>query len=148
MATFTPPVAVKVTPRFCPDSTPTQKALFKHARPLDCQVNTYIWSDGTVTTDLPVTLSDASQSSTVLHLPDDVPASATVGPPEGASGGPYGPPPPYASVTDFLQNPPVTTNSVTSPYLKYWFQAGAAYAGISANLVALLTAAKFDNFLS
>jgi len=148
VATYTPPVAIKVTPRFCYNSSPIQKALFKYMRPLDCQVNTYIYSDGTVSTDLPVTLSDGSQSSTSLHLPDDVAAGTTVGPPEGASGGPYGPPPPYATIFDATSGVTVVTEYAIEPYLVYWFQAGQAYHNISANLVAILTAAKFDNYLS
>lgn len=148
MATFTPPVAPKVVPRYTPDSAPVQKALFRHFRPLDRQVNTYLWSDGTVTTDYSVVLSDASMSSTVLHLPQDVAGGTTIGPPEGASGGPYGPPPPFATIFDATSGAPVVTEFATSPYLVYWFKAGQPYHGISGNLVAILTAAKFDNYLS
>lgn len=150
MATFTPPVALKVTPRFCPDSTPGQVALFKYTRPLDQGVNTYIYSDGTVTTDLSVPLAAGhGNSSTSLSLPQNPTAAQTVGPPEGASGGPYGPPPPYAEVFDATSGVPVVTDYNITPYLVYWFQGGTGpYHNISANLVAILTAAHFDNYLS
>ena len=149
MATFTPPVATEVTPRFCPDSTPGQVALFKYMRPLDQGVNTYIWSDGTVTTDLSVPLSDGSNSSTTITLPQNPTAAASVGPPEGASGGPYGPPPPYATVTDATSGVVETTEYEIEPYLVYWLQGGTGpYCNISANLVSILTAAKFDNYIS
>ena len=99
MATFTPPVAQKVTPRFLSDSTRLQKALFKYMRPLDQCVNTYIMSDGTVATDLTVPIAGGN-SSTSIPYPYDPASAPTVGPPEGASGGPYGPPVPYATVVD------------------------------------------------
>ena len=148
MATFTPPVAPTIVPRYCPDSARIQKALFRHMRPLDRQVNTYVWSDGTVTTEYPVVLSDASLSSTVLHLPQDVAQGATVGPPEGASGGPFQAPLPYATIFNATSGVPVVTEYSIDPYLVYWFKAGQPYPNVSANLVAILTAAKFDNFLS
>ena len=148
MAIYTPPIALKVIPRYSPDSAQIQKRLFRHFRPLDRQVNTYIWSDGTVTTEYPVVLSDASLSSTVLHLPQDVAGGRTIGPPEGASGGPYGPPLPYATIFDATSGAPVVTEYSINPYLRYWFKAGQPYPNVSANLVAILTAAKFDNYLS
>ena len=118
-------------------------------RPLDQGVNTYIWSDGTVTTDLSVPLSDGSNSSTTITLPQNPTAAATVGPPEGASGGPYGPPPPYATVTDATSGVVETTEYEIEPYLVYIFHGGRGpYHNISANLVSILTAAKFDNYLS
>ena len=149
MATLTPPVAPKVTPRFLPDSSPLQRALFKYMLPLDQAVNVYVLSDGTVVTDLSVVLSDGSYSSTSLPLPMNPTAGTTIGPPEGAEGGPYGPPVPYNTVTDATSGVPVTTFTTLSPYLKYWF-AGAhgPYPNLSANLVAILTAAKFDSYLS
>src|ERR1700688_2773317 len=132
MATFTPPVASIIVPRYTPESAPVQKALFRHMRPLDRQVNTYIWSDGTVTTDYSIPLSDGSSSSTVLHLPQDVAGGPTVGQPEGASGGPYGPPPPYATIFDATSGVPVVTEYSLSVYLHYWFKAGQPYHNISA----------------
>ena len=148
MATFTPPIAPKVVPRYGPDSAGVQKALYRHFRPLDRQVNAYVWSDGTVTTEYPVLLSDGSYSSTVIHLPQDVAGGTIVGPPEGASGGPYGEPLPYATIVDATSGVPVVTEYSIDPYLRYWFKAGQPYPNVSANLVAILTAAKFDNYLS
>ena len=148
MATYAPPIAPKVVPRYGPDSAGVQKALYRHFRPLDRQVNTYVWSDGTVTTEYPVLLSDGSYSSTVIHLPQDVAGGPTVGPPEGASGGPFGPALPYATIFDATSGVPVVTEYSIDPYLVYWFQSGQPYPDISANLVAILTAAKFDDYLS
>ena len=149
MATFTPPVAQKVTPRFLSDSTRLQKALFKYMRPLDQCVNTYIMSDGTVATDLTVPIAGGN-SSTSIPYPYDPASAPTVGPPEGASGGPYGPPVPYATVVDGTgQTPPLVTEYRLPVYLKYWFQGnGLPYHDISANLVAILTAAGYAAYIS
>jgi hypothetical protein len=161
VATFSPPIASKVTPRFDLDAaarpvptTPLQRALFKYFRPLDQGVDTYVMSDGTVTTSIPVELSDGSFSVAAIPNPMLATAGPLLGPPEGAEGGPYGTPPPYASVFDATSGQLIITEFQQGqpnqpPYLKYFFAGGhGPYAGISANLVAILTAAKFDNFLS
>ena len=152
MATFTPPIATKVVPRFTSDSTLRQRALFKYMRPLDRACNVYVCSDGTVVTDYSIILSDGSFSSTAIPYPivtGGLEEMFTIGPPEGAEGGPYGEPPPYAAVADGTSGVQVYTAYDLSVYLKYWF-AGAhgPYVGISSNLVTILTAAKFDNYIA
>lgn len=150
MATFTPPVFSKVTPRFLENSTPRQQRLYKYMRPLDQGVNVYVLDDGTVVSDLSVVLSDASMSSTNVPCPWDPAASPLTGPPEGAEGGPYGTPPPYATVQNWASLT-VTLHQefVLEPHIRYWFAGGhGPYPNISANLVAILTAAKWDNYLS
>jgi len=169
MSTLTCPVVQKVTPRFRLDAearpvptTRQQLALYKYMRPLDRTVNIYVLSDHTVVTDLAVPLSDASMSSTAVPYPltswGAFVAGTTIGPPEGAEGGPFGPPPPYASVQDNVQVDPGATGNRAgggyqefrlNPYLVYYFLgAHGPYPNLSANLVAILTAAKFDLYLS
>ena len=155
MATFTPPVAQEVTPRFGVDAegrrvptTRQQFALYKYMRPLDRGVNTYILSDNTVVTDLPVPIV-GGLSSVAVPYPITSWAGSTIGPPEGAEGGPFGPPPPFSEEWSAVTGVPVYTAQTLNPYLKYWFAGGrTAYAGISANLVAILTAAGFAAYLS
>jgi hypothetical protein len=157
MSTLVMPVVSKVTPRFDFDAeglrvptTPLQRALFKYFRPLDRAVNIYVLSDNSVVTDLAVTLSDTSLSSTAVPYPllswgAFVPGT-TIGAPEGAEGGPFGPPPPYTAVQDNISG--TYTEYRLNPYLKYYFLgAHGPYPNLSANLVSILTAAKFDNYL-
>lgn len=167
MTSLRMPVVSAVVPRFDMDAegrpVPTSRlqfALYKYMRPLDRGVNIYVLSDGTVVTDLPVTLSDASLSSTAVPYPLTMYGTTTpgtvIGPPEGAEGGPFGPPPPYAAVQDNITNSPTgqyteyhrgPTGDGTA-YVKYYFLGGhGPYTNLSANLVAILTAAKFDNYL-
>ena len=161
MATFSPPIASLVTPRFDFDAagrpvptTPLQRALFKYMRPLDQGVDVYVMSDGTVTTSLSVPLSDSSPSTVIIPNPMLATAGPLAGPSEGAEGGPYGPPIPYASVFDATSGQLVITYFTQGqpnqpPYMKYWFAGGhGPYHNISANLVAILTAAKFNNYIS
>ena len=161
MATFNPPIASKITPRFDLDAagrpvptTPLQRALFKYMRPLDQGVDVYVMSDGTVTTSVTVPLSDGSPSTVLIPNPMLAMVGTTGGAPEGAEGGPYGTPPPYAAVFDATSGHLVITNFQQGqpgqpPYLKFWFAGGhGPYHNISANLVAVLTAAKFTNYLS
>lgn len=119
-------------------------------RPLDLQTNVYILDDGTVVSDYSVTLSNGHPSSTNVPYPWDPAGSPMAGPPEGASGGPYGTPPPYASVQNWQSaTVPFNQQFILEPHIRYWFQGGAGpYPNISANLVAILTAAHWDNFLS
>lgn len=159
MSTFTPPVVSKVTPRVLADAegrpvhtTRLQLALYKYMRPLDRAVNVYVLSDGTVVTDLPVLLSDGlTYSSTAVPYPltswGAFVAGTTIGPPEGAEGGPFGSPPPYSAIQENVAG--TYTEYRLNPYLKYYFLgAHGPYPNLSANLVTILTAAKFDNFLS
>ena len=168
MTTLHMPIVAAVTPRFGTDAegrpvpmTRLQFALFKYMRPLDRSVNVYVLSDNTVVTDLPVTLSDGSKSSTAIPYPltflGTIEPGTVIGPPEGAEGGPFGPPPAYAAVQDNITNSPTGVYTEYrrgptgdgTPYVKYYFLGGhGPYAGLSANLVAILTAAKFDNFLT
>lgn len=160
MSTLTCPVVQKVTPRFLRDAegrpvptTRIQGALYKYMRPLDRTVNVYVLSDNTVVTDLSVPLSDSSMSSTAIPYPwlswGAFVHGTVAGPPEGAEGGPFGPPPPYSAVQDNTQNPPVYTEYRSNPYVRYYFLgAHGPYPDLSANLVAILTAAHFDNYLS
>ena len=155
MATFTPPIVLKATPRVDIDAegrpvptTSLQRALFKYMRPLDRPVNVYILSDGTVQTDIPVPLADDAVSTCNVPYPILSMDGRTVGPPEGASGGPFGPPVPYDTVFDATSGELVITEFVLSPYLKYWFAGGRPYPGISANLVSILTAAGYAAYLS
>ena len=161
MATFTPPTVAAVVPRFDMDAegrpvptTRLQKNLYKYMRPLDRTVNVYVLSDGTVVSDLSVSLSDGSHSSTAIPYPLTMMGTTTpgtiIGPPEGAEGGPYGLPPPYAVVQDNITNTPtgLYTEYRSSPYVKYWFAGGRRYPNISANLVAILTAAHWDNYIT
>lgn len=150
MSTFHPPIASIVTPRFNEWDTPLQKRLYRYMRPLDVGVNTYILDDGSVTTDYAIILDNGEYSNVTVPYPWFPNETPTVGPPEGAEGGPYGPPQPFATVTDWDLN--VYTFSSENQglrYVKYWFAGGhGAYAGISANLVTLLTAAHMTNYLS
>lgn len=159
MTTLVMPVVSKVTPRFDFDAeglrvptTRMQRALYKYMRPLDRAVNIYVLSDNTVVTDLSVVLSDATFSSTAVPYPllswGAFQPGHTIGPPEGAEGGPFGPPPPYSAVQDNTQVPPTYQEFRLSPYLVYYFLgAHGPYPNLSANLVSILTAAKFDNYL-
>ncbi len=157
MATFTPPVVSAVTPRFDMDAegrpvwtTPMQRALFRYMRPLDRTVNVYVLSDDTVVSDLSVLLSNGSYSSTAVPYPitswGGITPGTVIGPPEGAEAGPFGPPPPYSVVQDNITA--TFTEYALSPYLKYLFLGGRAYPNISANLVSILTAAHFDNYIT
>lgn len=161
MATFTPPIASKVTPRFDLDAagrpvptTPIQRALFKYMRPLDQGVDTYIMSDGTVTTSVSVPLEGGTPSTVAIPNPMLAMAGGSLGAPEGAEGGPYGTPPPYASVFDATSGALVITEFQQGqpgqpPYMRYWFAGGhGPYHNISANLVSILTAAGFGPYLS
>jgi hypothetical protein len=161
MTTLVMPVVSAVTARFDVDAegrpVPTsrlQRALYKYMRPLDRSVNIYVLSDGTVVTDLSVPLSNGGHSSTAIPYPltmygTTVPGTI-VGPPEGAEGGPFGPPPPYAAVQDNITGSPQGTYTEyrSAPYVKYYFLGGhGPYPNLSANLVSILTAAHFDNYL-
>lgn len=163
MTTLTMPVISAVTPRFDRDAegrpvptTPLQKALYKYMRPLDRETNIYVLSDDTVVTDIPVLLSNDTMSSTAVPYPitawGAITPGTVIGPPEGAEGGPFGPPPPYAVVQDNITNSAeggTYTEYALDPYLKYIFLGGhGPYANLSANLVSILTAASFDNYLS
>lgn len=156
------PTIAAVTPRFDRDAearpvptTPLQRALYKYMRPLDRQTNIYVLSDDTVVTDIPVPLSDGSQSSTAVPYPitswGSLEPGAVTGPPEGAEGGPFGPPPPYAVVQDNITasaSGGTYTEYRLNPYLRYIFLGGhGPYYNLSANLVSILTAAKFDGYL-
>ena len=155
MATFKPPIASKMTPRFGTDAegrpvstTRMQRALYKYMRPLDRGVNTYILSDHTVVTDVSVVLSDGSMSTVAVPYPITTWAGPTIGAAEGAEGGPFGTPPPYAETWSGVTGQQVYTPYVLNPHLLYWFAGGrGGYPNISANLVAILTAAKFDNYI-
>ena len=158
MATFTPPVASEVTPRFDfdaegnPVETSTlQRAPYKYMRPLDVSVNVYVMSDGTVLTTLPVPIAGGLQSTAGQPLPDTHMGSpfgvgSPAGPPEGAEGGPFGPPPAYAAVQENVTG--VFTEYALSPYLTYYFLGSHSYPGISANLVSILTAAGFGAYIT
>lgn len=155
MATFTPPTFSRIVPRVLGwnslnPSTPLQSRLYRYMRPYDGGVNVYVLSDNTVVADYPVVLSDASLASTNIPYPWNPAGSPLVGPPEGAEGGPYGVPPPYAEVWEWIGASTTQYQKfVLSPYVKYWFAGGhAPYVGISANLVTILTAAKFDNYIT
>lgn len=157
MTTLVMPVLSAVTARFDVDAegrpVPTsrlQRALYKYMRPLDRPVNIYVLSDATVVTDLAVPLSNGSLSSTAVPYPLTMTSGTIVGPPEGAEGGPFGPPPPYAVVQDNITGTPQGTYTEyrRSPYLKYYFLGGhGPYPNLSANLVTILTNAHFDNYL-
>lgn len=168
MATFTPPVATKVIPRIFMDAegrpvktSRLQKGLYKYMRPLDRAVNVYVLSDGSVVTDISVPIV-GGQSSTAIPYPltflGGITAGTIAGPPEGAEGGPYGPPPPYAYVQDNVQVDPGSTPNRSGGsfteyrlpvYVKYYFLgAHGPYPNLSANLISLLTAAGFAAYLS
>lgn len=150
MATFTPPIWSRATPRTLPTSTPLQKALYRYMRPLDMGVNVFVLSDNTVVADFPVPLSNGGTASTSIPYPWTPDSAPVAGAPEGAEGGPYGVPLPYAEVWEWLAGDTTQYQSFTvSPYVKYWFAGGhGPYHNISANLVSILTAAHFDNYIS
>ena len=149
-AIFTPPIYPLVIPRYLEHSTPIQKRYYRYTRPQDVGVNVFILSDGTVVADYPVTLSDASLASTNIPYPQDLAGSPLIGPPEGAEGGPYGTPPPYSIVQNYESaTVPLHQEFTLNPYVKYLFLGShGPYPNISANLVAVLTAAKFDNYIT
>jgi hypothetical protein len=165
---YTPPVVPNVIPRFDRDAnglsiptTPTQRALFKYMKPLNRPVNTWVLSDGSVQTDLPVPIAGDGFSTSNLPLPmfpmdgHTLPPVMTptdvangVGPYEGASGGPFSTPFPYEQVFDATSGELVVSTYALSPYLVYWFQGGPNAYNISQNLAAILTAAGFAAYLS
>lgn len=157
------PVVSAVTPRFDMDAegrrvetSRLQRALYKYMRPLDRTVNIYVLSNGSVVTDLPVPLSNDTLSSTAVPYPitylGSTVAGYTIGPPEGAEGGPFGPPPPFAVVQDNITNSGeggTYTEYALEVYMQYYFLGGhGPYANLSDNLVSILTAAHFDNYLT
>jgi hypothetical protein len=155
VATFTPPIASKVTPRFDRDAegrpvptTAQQRALFKYMRSLDRGVNVYVLSDNSVQTDLAVPIV-GGLSTTAVPYPINSWAGHASGPTEGAEGGPFDSPPPYSEQWSGVTGVQVYTSQTLSPYLKYWF-AGAhgPYVGISANLVSILTAAGYAAYIT
>lgn len=163
MTTLTMPVISEVTPRFDLDAearlvptTPLQRALYKYMRPLDRETNIYVLSNDAVVTDLPVLLSNGSYSSTAVPYPitsyGAITPGTIIGPPEGAEGGPFGPPPPFSVVQDNITDSVhggTYTEFTLDPYLVYIFLGGhGPYAGLSENLVTILTNAHFDNYLS
>lgn len=152
------PVISAVTPRFERDAegrhvptTPLQRAWGKYQRPLDRETNIYVLSNGAVVTDISVPLSNSTMSSTAVPYPitsyGAITPGTVIGPPEGAEGGPFGPPPPYAIVQNNITG--VFTEYTLNPYLKYIFLGGhGPYHDLSANLVSILTNAFFNNYLS
>jgi hypothetical protein len=119
-------------------------------RPLDQSVNVFILDNNQVVSDFMVPLSNGQYSSTNVPYPWDPAGSSLTGPPEGAEGGPYGTPPPYQSVTNWLSiDVPFMQKFILEPHIRYYFLGGhGPYTNISANLVNLLTNAYFDNYLS
>lgn len=153
MTAFTPPVLSAIQPRFREYDMPLQKRLYKYMRPLDQPVNVFVNSDGTVTTDYAVPIAATVQNgektvSTVLVLyPWLAMEPQPVGPPEGAEGGPWLAPPPYAWVNDGTSGQQVYTPYTQTVWIKYYFRGGCHYPNISANLVTLLTNAGFAAYL-
>ena len=150
MTNFTCPIVSIVTPRHLERSTPLQQRLYRYMRPLDQPVNVFILDDNTVVSDLSVPLSNSTFSSTAVPYPWDPAGSPLSGPPEGAEGGPYGKPPPYATVQNWLsQTVPFNQQFILEPHIRYYFLGGhGTYQNISANLVSILTAAHFDLYFS
>lgn len=153
MTTFTPPVLQNQGPLLSYPCTPLQRRLYRYMRPIDLVCNVFIHSDGTVATDYGVPILPTSQngeatvSSTAIQLPW-YPEAGTVGPPEGAEGGPYGPPVPYATIADATSGVLVNTTYALTTYVRYWFRGGIKYPNLSANLVTLLTNAGYAGYLT
>lgn len=156
MAGFRPPILAAVQARFYPSSTPLQKRLYKFMRPLDQPVNVYVWSDGTVTTDYVVPIAATSEngeatSSTVkVQVPwTQSEGGVLPGGNQGAEGGPYVQPPPYATVSTWqAANDRINQLAYSfNPWVEFWFRGGCTYPSISASLATILTNAGFAGYL-
>jgi hypothetical protein len=150
MTAFTPPVLQIVQPRFREESTPLQKRLYRYMRPLDQPVNVFVLSDHTVLTDYSVPILPTSENgeatvSSVGFPAPWMPNESVEGPREGAEGGPFRQPPPYATVTNW--NLEVDQFSLDL-WIEYWFRGGCTYPSISANLVTILTNAGYAEYLT
>ena len=151
---YVPPLA-NVGPLFVYDGSmsPMAKRLYRYMRPLDQPVNVFVNSDSTVTTDFSLPIAATSENGEVTSsrvsvlypwFPNETPE---VGPSEGAEGGPFGPPQPYATIFDATSGQLVITKYALTTYIKYWFRGGIKYPSISANLVTILTNAGYALYL-
>ena len=157
--TYTPPV-VRVVPAFLPESKGQANRLFLHYRNRDRAVNTFVLSDGTVTTDYAVPLAGDVLSTVSIPLPWD-PTQMGKDPTNPETGGEVGPlrywgsgskpldeSPPFSWVYNVLDpTSPVRTYS-TSPYLVSLFRGGPGPYTISDSMYALLTSAGFAAYLT
>lgn len=153
MTAFTPPVLAAIQPRFSVYDTPLQRRLYKYMRPLDQTVNVFVNSDNSVTTDYAVPIlataqnGEATVSTVKVLYPWEPLTTPITGASEGAEGGPFGQPQPYAWVNSGVTGAQVYTPFTLPVWIKYWFRGGCHYPSISANLVTLLTNAGFASYL-
>ena len=157
--TFVTP-SVQVVPPFLPDTKGQALRLFRHYAPTLRSVNVYVLSDGTVTTDYPVTLAGDTPSTVAIPLPWD-PMQMGKDPSNAATGGEVGPlrfwgpgsqkldeSPPYAWVYDVLDPDESVRSYSTDPYLVTLFRGTAEPYVISDVMYNLLNAAGYGSFLT
>lgn len=163
--TFTPPT-VQVVPPFLPSTKGQAFRLFRHYAVQYRGVNVYVLSDGTVTTDYPVTLTGDVQSTVNIPLPMN-PTEMGVDktnteyggeqPPLKNQWGPGSTPvagsPPYEWVTDPLASPEVSSYALGTgggqpACLISWFRGGCGPYTISNAMYTLLNSAGFGAFLT
>ena len=157
--TFVTP-SVQVVPPFLPDTKCQALRLFRHYAPTLRSVNVYVLSDGTVTTDYPVTLAGDVPSTVAIPLPWD-PMQMGKDPTNTETGGEVGPlrfwgpgsqkldeSPPYAWVYDVLDPDESVRSYSTDPYLVTLFRGTAEPYAISDVMYNLLNAAGYGSFLT
>lgn len=155
MPTFTPPVAEMVTPRFLPDSTPLEVRFWRHFRPLDSGVNTYILyspslEQYSVVTDIPVPISiEPFFSSTALAYPWITEVARTLPIPSGTEGLPYDNPAHWSGAYSYTENWDRSVDQYfLDPYVYTWMRGGCQPYAVSAAIATILTDAGFGAYLT
>lgn len=163
MPTFTPPVAQMVIPRYLPDSSALEVRMWRHFRPLDQGVNTFILfspSNDTfsVVTDLPVLGQDGiNYTSTAIPYPwitgggYDVARTIPL-PSFGGEGIPFAQSPPYSVAQNMIAQSggPGTAfqEFLQDPYIYTFFLGGHAPYVISAACATILENNNLGNYVS